>query len=115
MEELKAQVADEKKQRQVVAQCLTENRREAERLAQQKQEHWNFKFKELQREKHMLSMRLQVFSLYLLRFTFSFSNTSWCFPTTSNSMPDSVITRRDSSHEKASPEGSKEWRMHSQN
>lgn len=61
MDDLKHQVADERRQRQLVAQHLTEQHHEAEKLAWQKQEQSELKYRELQKEKHALSMRLQVY------------------------------------------------------
>lgn len=63
VEELRHQLAEEKRQRQLVAQCLTEQRRDAEKLSQKTYEHWNLKVRELQQEKDILSTRLQVHSV----------------------------------------------------
>lgn len=63
VEELRHKLAEEKRQRQLVAQCLTEQRRDAEKLSQKTYEHWNLKVRELQQEKDILSTRLQVHSV----------------------------------------------------
>eukprot|EP01018_Ginkgo_biloba_P025265 Gb_17650 [translate_table: standard] len=59
VDHLKVQVAEERSQRKIVAQRLAEYRRESERSAVEKQEQWERKFWELQKEKYALSIRLQ--------------------------------------------------------
>lgn len=60
VEELERQIADEKKKFQVVAERLAEQQIEADINAQQMQDDWDGKIRELQKEKYALSIRLQV-------------------------------------------------------
>ncbi|CAM6049700.1 unnamed protein product [Sphagnum compactum] len=58
-EDLKDQVAEERRKRHLVTQRLAQQRTEADKIAQQKQEHWDTKYRELQKEKYAMSIRLQ--------------------------------------------------------
>ncbi|CAM6026018.1 unnamed protein product [Sphagnum balticum] len=58
-EDLKDQVAEERRKRHLVTQRLAQQRTEADKSAQQKQEHWDTKYRELQKEKYAMSIRLQ--------------------------------------------------------
>lgn len=60
VEELERQIADERKNFQVVAERLAEQQIEADKYAQQMQDDWDGKIRELQKEKYALSIRLQV-------------------------------------------------------
>ncbi|CAK9222435.1 unnamed protein product [Sphagnum troendelagicum] len=58
-EDLKDQVAEERRKRHLVTQRLAQQRTEADKSARQKQEHWDTKYRELQKEKYAMSVRLQ--------------------------------------------------------
>ncbi|CAK9872896.1 unnamed protein product [Sphagnum jensenii] len=58
-EDLKDQVAEERRKRHLVTQRLAQQRSEPDKIAQQKQEHWDTKYRELQKEKYAMSIRLQ--------------------------------------------------------
>lgn len=60
VEELERLVADERKKFQVVTERLAEQQVEADKNAQQMQDDWDGKIRELQKEKYALSIRLQV-------------------------------------------------------
>ncbi|KAH6555998.1 hypothetical protein KP509_1Z211500 [Ceratopteris richardii] len=60
IESLKLQVLKERNQRQAVAQQLNTLRHQNEKDLQHKQKIWENKFRELQKEKYNLSIRLQI-------------------------------------------------------
>jgi hypothetical protein len=60
VEELERLVTDERRKFQVVAKRLAEQQLEADKNAQQRQDDWDEKIRELQKEKFALSIRLQV-------------------------------------------------------
>jgi hypothetical protein len=60
VDELERLVADERKKFQVVTERLAEQQVEADKNAQQMQDDWDGKIRELQKEKYALSIRLQV-------------------------------------------------------
>lgn len=73
-------MAEERRKRHLVTQRLAQQRSEADKIAQQKQEHWDTKYRELQKEKYAMSIRLQV----LLPITRPcFNCRSFCFLLTS--------------------------------
>ncbi|KAH6556001.1 hypothetical protein KP509_1Z211500 [Ceratopteris richardii] len=63
IESLKLQVLKERNQRQAVAQQLNTLRHQNEKDLQHKQKIWENKFRELQKEKYNLSIRLQTFEM----------------------------------------------------
>jgi hypothetical protein len=63
--DLKVQVTKERSSKHAVAQQLSSFRQESAKLLQQKQKIWESKFRELQKQKHALSAKLQVFFVYM--------------------------------------------------
>jgi hypothetical protein len=74
-------VAEERRKRHLVTQRLAQQRTEADKTAQQKQEHWDTKYRELQKEKYAMSIRLQVLLPIITRPCFNCR--SLCFLLTS--------------------------------
>ncbi|XP_024518288.1 filament-like plant protein 1 [Selaginella moellendorffii] len=61
IKELELQLAHEKRHSQIVGKKMIDERQVAERILKERQEFWEKKLKDLQKEKYALSIRLQLF------------------------------------------------------